>query len=121
MKNNGDDNIYENPFDESFYMIPEETDTAHSVILLNLSGISSRSEFYERVREAIEVPDYFGDNLDALYDILTEISSETIIKVTGMDSTAPEMESYMKKFRELCEDICGENEFVKIIYVDNVL
>ena len=139
------ENSFENPFDESFYIMPEEPDNElnndpnkgldnepetvsteeqageSGVVLLNLSGVSSKAEFYERIQEAMEVPDYFGNNLDALYDILTEISSETIIRVTGMDRVTSEMEDYMKKFRELCEDVCEENECVKFIYVDSVL
>ena len=33
--------------------------------------IRTNDDFYNQLKLKIELPDYFGDNLDALYDILT--------------------------------------------------
>jgi ribonuclease inhibitor len=42
------------------------------VFYLDLKGISSKDELHALVRKELPLPDYYGDNLDALYDILTE-------------------------------------------------
>ncbi|MFC7613657.1 barstar family protein [Actinokineospora soli] len=38
------------------------------------SAVRSRSDFYEAVAAALEFPEWFGHNLDALYDCLTDLS-----------------------------------------------
>ena len=125
---NGSELEGSNPFDESFYILPddEEHDEEHDEeqgdkhdeeqgIILDLSGVASKDEFYARVRDALTVPDYFGNNLDALYDVLTEEFDGKTIIVKGMEDVAEDMRDYMKKFRKLCDDVCEENSAVKII------
>ena len=41
-------------------------------ITLALAYLQSREELHTYLQEALELPDYYGGNLDALYDLLTE-------------------------------------------------
>lgn len=43
----------------------------HQEITIDFSEINNYSEFYSTLRKKIKFPKYFGDNLDALYDILS--------------------------------------------------
>lgn len=51
---------------------------------LRLDGnrIQNREDFYQVMREQLEVPEYFGDNLDALHDFLEEHMEETSLTIT---------------------------------------
>lgn len=40
---------------------------------LDGQAISDRQDLYDQISEQLPVPEYFGNNLDALHDILTEI------------------------------------------------
>ena len=40
-------------------------------IYIDFSDIGDYEDFYTQLKSKIELPDYFGDNLDALYDVLT--------------------------------------------------
>ena len=40
-------------------------------IYIDFSQIADYEEFYEQLKEKLELPELFGDNLDALYDSLT--------------------------------------------------
>ncbi|SFJ13686.1 ribonuclease inhibitor [Kaistella treverensis] len=40
-------------------------------IYIDFSQIGDYEEFYEQLKEKLELPEFFGDNLDALYDSLT--------------------------------------------------
>lgn len=40
-------------------------------IYIDFSNIGDDEDFYKALKEKITLPDYFGDNLDALYDIIT--------------------------------------------------
>ncbi|MHA6696262.1 barstar family protein [Chryseobacterium sp. A301] len=42
-------------------------------VFIDFSIIGEESEFYSQLKEKLTLPDYFGDNLDALHD---SISSE---------------------------------------------
>jgi Barstar, RNAse (barnase) inhibitor len=127
-----DDEIYDNPFDESFYALPEadteisndsETDVSGSErnITIDFVGVSDKEEFHNRIKEAIQVPDYYGNNLDALYDILTEELNEAVIRILGINKMDPSMNDYIKRFRRMCSDICEENDEIKIIFVEDRL
>ena len=35
-------------------------------------SIKKKEDFYQNIKEELDVPEYFGNNLDALYDFLTE-------------------------------------------------
>lgn len=43
-------------------------------MILTIDGlcIESKEDFYQNIKKELNAPDYFGNNLDALYDILTE-------------------------------------------------
>ena len=36
---------------------------------IDLSEVSSRSQFHDRIKESLPCPDYYGCNLDALHDV----------------------------------------------------
>ncbi|CRH26304.1 Ribonuclease inhibitor [Chlamydia trachomatis] len=40
-------------------------------VFIDFSQIGDYEEFYEQLKKKLPLPDYFGDNLDGLYDVLT--------------------------------------------------
>lgn len=40
-------------------------------IYIDFTDIGDYEDFYAQLKEKLELPEYFGDNLDALYDIIT--------------------------------------------------
>ena len=40
-------------------------------IIIDFKNISSREDFYRELGEKCNLPSYFGENLDALWDVLT--------------------------------------------------
>ena len=43
-------------------------------MIITIDGLSMKrkEDFYQNIKKELNVPEYFGNNLDALYDILTE-------------------------------------------------
>ena len=43
-------------------------------MMITIDGLSmkKKDDFYQNIKKELGVPEYFGNNLDALYDILTE-------------------------------------------------
>ena len=48
-------------------------------IILHLQDVSDRDDLYDRIAAAFDFPAYFGRNLDALFDCLTQIATDTCV------------------------------------------
>ena len=51
-------------------------------VILDGRQIRSRDALHDYLAQALELPSYYGANLDALHDVLTELSEETELVVT---------------------------------------
>ncbi len=40
-------------------------------VYIDFANIGDYEAFYEQLKSKVELPEYFGDNLDALYDAIT--------------------------------------------------
>lgn len=47
-------------------------------IYLDVRQLKERTEAHEYLKEQLDLPDYYGGNLDALYDCLTELGETDI-------------------------------------------
>lgn len=48
-------------------------------IVINCGCLLQREEAHQYLAKQLELPDYYGANLDALYDCLTELGARTIL------------------------------------------
>lgn len=61
-------------------------------IILDLRQICDRDALYDAITSTFDFPDYFGRNLDALYDCLTDISQDTCVALVLPEICAPSPE-----------------------------
>jgi RNAse (barnase) inhibitor barstar len=54
---------------------------------LDCSNVDCAKELHQRISECLSFPDWYGNNLDALYDCLTEIGSPTHLILQNWDDT----------------------------------
>lgn len=50
-------------------------------ITLNFENISNKEEMHKYLAEKFEFPDYYGKNLDALFECLTDIAEPTAVNI----------------------------------------
>lgn len=80
-------------------------------VIVDLSGVTTKEEFHAELKEALELPDYYGGNLDALHDILTDIAASAseddpvCITFAGYKKAKRALGSYFYDFRNLIEDV----------------
>ena len=54
-------------------------------IILNCKNLTQRGQAHRYLAHMLDFPDYYGKNLDALFDCLTELGDRTIILDGGTD------------------------------------
>lgn len=77
--------------------------------LIEIDGKLIKKEGHDYIKEALNFPDYYGKNLDALYDCLTEIGIETQIKLINADLISNDL-------LETFIDASDENTFLEFDY-----
>lgn len=63
-------------------------------IILDGSAMIDRVSTHNHLVERLDLPTYYGRNLDALYDVLTEIGQETEIILTEPAAVVRQMGKY---------------------------
>lgn len=50
-------------------------------ITLKLDKFSKKEDLHSYLKKKMKFPDYYGENLDALFDCLTDISTDTAVDI----------------------------------------
>lgn len=82
------------------------------MITLDAARLTSRSEAHEYLREALAFPEYYGKNLDALFDCLTDLD-ETTIRFVNIEAAG---ETYFSKLLPVFQDAEAENSRLHLTY-----
>lgn len=65
---------------------------------INGSAVADREMLHDLLAKELMLPDYYGRNLDALYDLLMEISQPTAFKILHPDLLREHLGSYCEAF-----------------------
>lgn len=66
-------------------------------VVVAFAGLSTSREAQERIARSMGFPDYYGCNLSALWDCLTDVCRPTrlVLDLSGVSS--PDLESYLRR------------------------
>ncbi|HCA20947.1 MAG TPA: barstar [Lachnospiraceae bacterium] len=84
--------------------------------VLDLSDIVTKEELHKRLKVFFKFPDYYGGNLDALHDCLTDISEETSVTIILPEKWPEKKSKYIKNFIKVCGDAASENEKLTFLF-----
>lgn len=78
-------------------------------IKIDFSEIGSYDDFFQQLKEKIELPDHFGDNLDALFDVITgELEMPLTIELVNMDIIQLDMfADLISTMQDACDEVEG--------------
>lgn len=82
-------------------------------VTFDFSTIESLDDFYAQFVDTFELPDYFGNNLDALWDVVTsgEIPLPITIEFIDLPMT-DEFEDLINLFEQAEEEMDGDLTFI---------
>lgn len=84
------------------------------IVTVDCTAIKTAEQFHNSLAQALEFPDWYGHNLDALYDCLTEICEETQLILTNWHSLEYALKDYSGKILYVFHCACLENDSLKI-------
>ena len=82
---------------------------------IDLDNVTTKMQFHEKIRATIPCPDYYGGNLDALYDVLTEISGPVEIVFLNFREFTHQLPGFGEVVEHLCADAQAENPELLIV------
>lgn len=75
---------------------------------IDCSNLSDAKQLHRELARFLDFPDWYGQNLDALFDCLTELSSPTQVYLSSWDHNnawAAGFESVLTDAQESCPDL----------------
>ncbi len=87
-------------------------------IRLNFDGLNSRDQVQDYMAKKLNFPSYYGRNLDALYDCLTEIC-EPVAIVCYLPNEEQES-SYIDRVCQTIKDAEKDNDCLAVFFVRTV-
>lgn len=89
----------------------------HSVVIYG-ADYDSVEDIHQTLAEALDFPGYYGKNLDALYDVLTDIDQPVSITIDLCDISNDEMLRYLERMIEVISDAVNENENIELEIIE---
>ena len=79
------------------------------VVNLNPRYMTNPEESHAYLAKELQLPAYYGHNLDALYDVLTDISIDTKVKISHTITDQSHLGSYGDTLIQVFQDASDEN------------
>ncbi|MDY4078030.1 MAG: barstar family protein [Clostridium sp.] len=82
-------------------------------IILDCKEMSSKEKAHEYIMKKMSFPDYYGKNLDALYDILSTYDKEVYVKFINFESLFKQLGDYAVSLIDVFRESEEENTKIK--------
>ena len=83
-------------------------------VILDGTAMHDRQEAHSHLAQRLALPDYYGRNLDALYDLLTQIGTDTELVLRDSDALVKTLGRYGKALMDTLADAAKENPHLKL-------
>jgi len=77
--------------------------------------IENREMLHQTLKEALDFPEWYGNNLDAMYDLLTDMQEEVTIELRDQEQLEAHLGAYAKAFLRALKDAASEQKMIHII------
>ncbi|MBR5468358.1 MAG: barstar family protein [Firmicutes bacterium] len=84
-------------------------------VILNGKNIADKASLHETLISLLDLPEWYGKNLDALHDCLTSIKDETEIQIINKDALEEAIGKYTFSLMKVLKESAEENPNLKII------
>lgn len=85
-------------------------------VIIDGSYSKDKAELHEHLRKTLHFPDYYGANLDALYDLLCEYSDTLEILFIHGEALEENLGEYAAALIKTFREAAAENERIRISF-----
>jgi ribonuclease inhibitor len=85
-------------------------------IVLDAGKIMNKVSMGAYMREVLPLPEYFGNNLDALHDVLSEVEEDTVFYLTEENVRRICSSTYAYRVLLVISDAAEENPHLRILF-----
>lgn len=79
------------------------------ICILDGNCIINKETLHDTLAASLPLPNWYGRNLDALYDCLTDLQEETMIQILNMDALEAHLGSYAHALDRVLRNASCEN------------
>lgn len=83
-------------------------------VYLNGKDFETIGQVHDYLAEELNFPEYYGKNLSALYDVLTEICEDTKISVNLEDMEDEVLCTQLRQLVYVMKDAADENDYLEV-------
>lgn len=83
-------------------------------IVLDGLRMQGKDAAHAYIKRTLDFPDYYGENLDALYDCLMDIGQETCILLAHTDTLETALGTYGIKLLQTFADAAADNPSLEV-------
>ena len=83
-------------------------------VLLDGNTILNREMLHDLLATELCLPPWYGRNLDALYDCLTDVQEETVVILRDQAALEEHLGGYGRRLLRLLEDVSQENPHIRL-------
>ena len=87
-------------------------------IILDCKEMSSKEKAHEYIMKKMNFPDYYGKNLDALYDILSTYDKEVYVKFINFESLFKQLGDYAVSLIDVFREAEEENTKLSLVQIN---
>ncbi|MCI8852904.1 MAG: barstar family protein [Lachnospiraceae bacterium] len=81
--------------------------------ILDGNLIWDKEMLHQELREALGFPAWYGGNLDALYDCLTDLQEETVICLAHEEELEERLGGYVRMLKRALTEAAAKNPLVR--------
>ncbi len=84
------------------------------ICIIDGNEIETRDMLHDILSKALDFPEWYGRNLDALYDCLTDAGEETEIRFWNQDALESHLGNYAKDLVKVVRAAAKENAGIRL-------
>ena len=85
-------------------------------VVLDGNEILDKAQLHDELKAGLELPEWYGKNLDALYDCLTDISELTELRVMSLGALEEHLGNYAGRLEQVLKLAARENDSLRLIF-----
>ena len=86
------------------------------IITIDCSQISDKESFHTTMEKALEFPSWYGKNLDALHDCLTEVFTNTQVRFVNWNHMDEALGLYSIAIRRSINHAAEDNPCIEVFF-----